>query len=156
MLSKKFFALLAVALVLVYSFFYFYLIQTDVPSNPAPTLKNCKKQPTYDTQQCMDWVNAYPYSGGVHNCCGKFWNEQIRFKKDFVMQGGTIVELGGNTGNDIVGGLIDIYKPSFYHVVEPIPAFVETIKERVKDFPHVELHAHVFGIGMSSLLQVTL
>jgi len=131
----------------------------------------------YDLEKCKQWITTYPYGGGPHNCCGDLWNENIRFKRDRVTTGGRVVEIGtyvfvdlaicstywnslcyyllfdtlhaigGNTGNDAVNGIIEIYKPKSYDIVEPVPSFVKIIRERFAKHPNIELHAHQFGIG---------
>jgi len=142
--STKFLVLFLLAIAIVYGVVYIVLLQ---PSTAGTIISKCNNHQAYKFDTCLAWVNQYPYSGGAHNCCGENWNENIRFKKDNIVTGGTVVELGGNTGNDAIDGLLRIYKPKKYHIVEPIPEFVETIKQRFSNYPQVELHTHLFGVG---------
>jgi len=83
-------------------------------------------------EQCLAALSSYPGPFGIHNCCGQYWNELVRFSDTTlgnfpVPVRGIFVDIGASKGLDS-SVLIGIYRPSLVHLVEPMPKFVEVLK----------------------------
>jgi FkbM family methyltransferase len=147
--SKLQFIVFVVAITL--SIFFFYALFLRHAHEPVKVIKKNPKmnkvtipQENFSFQQCLIQMKKYPLRG-IHNCCGKLWNEEIRFKRTNITIGGIVVDVGGNTGYDSER-FLKMYKPSKMYIIEPIPKFVEDLKKKFGTEKAVQIYQ--FGIGI--------